>query len=220
MNNTIKIILVDDHKIFLDGLAMMLNTISDFKVVGTASNGEDFLEQVILKMPDVVFMDIIMPGMNGFEATRKGKKIAPGIKIIALTTFGEENYIRKMMDIGADGFMLKNAEKHEFEKAVKMATKGESYFSHELLMSFSNNLAFSKRNLPFNESCKSLSPKELQVLELICKGMSNDEIAAEMNISARTIEGHRSKLLNKTGCKNSVQLVLFAIKNNIVNITR
>jgi DNA-binding NarL/FixJ family response regulator len=210
-----KAYIIDDHKIFRDGMKLLLEDMDNVELVGEASNGKVFIESLFLSKPDIAFIDISMPEMNGIETTKKALKIFPELKIIALTSFGEESYFYKMIDAGAHGFMLKTAERFEFEKAIQMVSKGENYFSHEILLNISKsklNADLKKGQTIFN----LLTNKEKEVFKLICKGLSNDDIAEELNISKRTIEGYRSKILNKTNCDNSVQLVLFAIKNDLL----
>lgn len=212
-----KISIIDDHKIFRDGLKLLLEDIKNIELTGDYPNGKVFIEDLLINKPEIAFMDISMPEMNGIETTKKAIKLHPSLKIIALTSFGDESYFHKMNEAGAIGFMLKTAERYEFEKAIEMVSKGENYFSHEVLL----NLTKSNINSEMKKNKKifeSLTKKEKEVLELTCKGLPNEEIAEHLNISKRTIEGYRSKILNKTGCKNSVQLVLFALKNNFFDI--
>lgn len=212
-----KIYIVDDHKIFRDGMKLLLDDIDGVEQVGEAPNGKVFIENLLLAKPDIAFIDISMPEMNGIVTTQKALKIMPGLKIIALTSFGDESYFHKMIDAGASGFMLKTAERFEFEKAIQTVASGKSYFSHEVLLNITrtNISAKIKKN---KEIYHSLTKKEKEVFVLICKGYSNDDIADKLEISKRTIEGYRSKILSKTNCKNAVQLVHFALNNNLIEL--
>lgn len=212
----IEIIIVDDHKIFRNGLKLLLSEIDNVKVIAEASNGEEFLKIVEKNKPDIVFMDISMPVMDGIQATKKALEKNPELKIIALTTFGDENYLKKMIEVGAEGFLLKNADKEEFEKALKMVNEGSNYLSSELLISLTQKILDYKRIAKPKE--EKFNKREMDILKLISKGYSNREIADTIYLSRRTIEGYRSKLLRKTETKNSIELVIYAIKNKIIEI--
>ena len=218
MNKT-KVIIVDDHEIFRDGLKQLLENISEIEIVGEASNGEEFLEQLVLLQPDLVFMDIEMPRMNGIDATIKAKRIKKDVKIIVLTSFDDKIYLKKMFESGANGYMLKNSDKFEFKKVIHNINNGEQYISYDLLQDMSGRSILSElsESQVAKEMELTLSTKEKIVLQDICQGKLNDEIAKNIGVSVRTIEGYRSKLLAKTNCKNTAQLIVCAIKHKIVN---
>jgi len=211
-----RIIVVDDHEIFRDGLKFVLSQSDNTEIIGEATNGEEFLELIETITPDLVLMDIAMPVMDGIEATQKALERNPNMKIIALSMFGDEEYYFKMIHAGVKGFVLKKSGKKELEKAIVEVMKGDSYFSNELLRNIILNLAETKETKSTNNS--SLTKREHEVLQLICKGFSNTEIADSLHISAKTVEGHRTNLLSKTGVKNSINLVMYAIKNKIIEI--
>jgi len=215
--NIIKIVLVDDHSIFAKGLSMLLNEVQDFKVIGEASNGEEFIESLLFWKPDIVLMDIKMPEMNGIEATKKGIHLIPNLKVIALTMFGEPHYCKQMAEAGASGFVQKNISRQELEEAIRKVYRGENYFSKEILKSISNKNN-NKDNLFIEAYNEKLTEREYEVLKYIVLGLSAQEIAEKMFISFRTVEGHRASLISKTGTRNVVDLVIFAIKNNIIDI--
>jgi len=215
--NIIKIVLVDDHSIFSRGLSLLLNEISDFKVIGEATNGKDFIDSLLLWRPDVVLMDIKMPGMDGIEASKQALEIMPGLKIIALTMFGEPHYCKLMAEAGASGFIQKNVSKIELENAIRKVSKGENYFSQEIMKDIS--IKSSAKSGLFIESLNEMiTEREYEVLKYITMGLSAQEIAEKMFISFRTVEGHRANLISKTGTRNVVDLVIFAIKNKIVEV--
>lgn len=220
MNNisTIKptIIIVDDHLIFQQGLKAMINAENIATVIGEAANGKEFLELLSFQQPDLVLMDIDMPKMNGMEATQKAMELIPDIKIIALTMFGDEDYYYKMIDLGVKGFILKSTGIDELEKAIHDVMNGESYFSNELLRKIIRNFS---RNIQKEETeNKILTSREVEVLQQICLGSTTEEIAQKLNISPKTVKSHRSNLLEKTACKNTPNLILFAIKNKIIDL--
>ena len=217
MEKRYKLILVDDHSIFRDALKFVLAQSEEVDVIAEASNGNELLDLLETKLPDLILMDIAMPGLNGVDATREALSRYPDLKIIALSMYGDELYYYKMLEAGAQGFVLKESGSDELLKAIKTVMSGESYFSNHILCNIIRD--FSHQNIPHEESEKKeikLSKRENEVLELICAGYSNIEIAAKLGISKRTIEGHRSSLISKTGAKNSIHLVLFAMKHNIL----
>lgn len=208
------IIIVDDHLIFRQGLKSLI-TIEDIAtVIAEASDGKEFIDLLASHKPDLVLMDINMPRMNGMEATQKALELMPDLKIIAFTMFGEEEYYYKMIDLGVKGFILKSSGINELEKAIHDVMMGESYFSNELLRKIINN--FSRKNSHKPAEMAGLTVRELEVLQQICFGLNNEEIAKKLFISPNTVKSHRSNLFEKTGCKNTPGMILFAMKNKII----
>jgi DNA-binding NarL/FixJ family response regulator len=213
-----KIFLVDDHTLFRNGLRGLLDSREDCVVVGEASTGEEFLEQLQECDADVVFMDIAMPGIKGDEATARALEIRPDLKVITLSMFGDDDYYFRMVSVGAKGFLLKSSDIDEVIAAIETVAMGGSYFSQELLDSLVSNLRTTPQ--PENEQVdeESLSERELEVLLEICRGLSNQQIADKLFISKRTVDKHRANILAKTGCPNTANLVVYAIKHNLVEI--
>ncbi|RUT78332.1 response regulator transcription factor [Ancylomarina longa] len=209
-----KVIIVDDHKMFRSGLRFLLNNVPDIKVIGEAANGSEFLQMAEKEPIDIALMDINMPEMNGIEATKIAMEKFPDLKVIVLSMHGEEVYYDQMLDAGVKGFLLKNSGADELIQALEAVMAGKSYFSQELLV----NILDQKRQQKLNTNAVKLSNRELEVLKLICDGYSNAEIAEALFISQRTVDRHRSNLLSKTACKNSTSLVMYAVKNRIVEI--
>lgn len=210
------VIIVDDHLIFQQGLKAMITAENIATVVGEASNGKELIDILTSCNPDLVLMDIDMPHMNGMEATKKAIELCPDIKIIALTMFDNEDYYYKMIDCGVKGFILKSTGINELEKAIHDVMLGESYFSNELLRKIIRN--FSHKDSQKQTDINHLTDREIEVLQQICLGSTTDEIAKKLNISPKTVKSHRSNLLEKTNCKNTPSLILFAIKNKIINL--
>lgn len=211
----IKITIVDDHALFRNGLKILLNTSKGLEVIGESGNGKEFIESLDDNFPDVVLMDISMPVMDGIEATKRAIERFPDLKIIALSMFGEEDYYYKMIDAGVKGFLLKNSEITEVTEAILQVSGGNSFFSQELLYNVIKNFKAQKES---EEETANLSTRELQVLEEICKGLSNQEIADALFISKRTVDKHRANLLSKTNSKNTANLIMYAIKNKLVSV--
>jgi DNA-binding NarL/FixJ family response regulator len=210
-----KVIIVEDHDIFRDGLVSLLTMKGIAEVIGVASNGEEFLEILENNTPDIVLMDISMPVMNGHIATVEAIKKYPDLKILVLSMFGDEKYYYQMIDAGVKGFILKSSGKEELINAIKLVAQGNSYFSNELLRNIIIN--FGKKEVTETKTEK-LTNREFEILNLMCAGMSANEIANELNLSKKTVEGHRTNLFIKTQTKNSVALVIYAIKNRLVEI--
>ncbi len=217
MKSNVKILIVEDQYIFRNGLKLLLNEIHDVVLIGECSNGLEFLEFIETKMPDIVLMDIKMPMMDGFEATRIATQKYPNIKIVILSMFGEENYLVRMLEAGIKGFLLKNVEEDELRKAINLVSEGKNYFSNELLPALTNS--FMKKKNDEDEKVSvidKLTSRELEILQLISRGYTNKEIAEVCFISPRTVGGHRTSLLSKTLSKNTADLVGYAIKYNLI----
>ncbi|WP_088653978.1 response regulator transcription factor [Geofilum rhodophaeum] len=212
---SIRVFLVDDHTLFLKGLKSLLDPLHDFTVVGEAYNGLEFLEKYEAARPDVVLMDISMPEMNGIEASKKVLEQDPNLKIITLSMYGDQEYYSRMLEIGVRGFVLKDSDIQEVKTAIHTVAEGGNYFSQPLLRGL---ILARKENPPTEQEDDQLSERELEVLLEICQGLSNNEIADKLFISKRTVEKHRANVLLKTGCKNTASLVVFAIKNHLVEL--
>jgi len=214
-DSTCKILLVDDHTLFRNGLRILLNTVEKYDVVGEAANGQEFLELLGKDLPDIVLLDIEMPVMDGITAANAAIEKYPELKIITLSMYGEEDYYYKMVDAGVKGFLLKNSDMNEVKNAIDTVYEGGNYFSSELLQNLVNSLRSSAKT---REPQSELSEREIEILILICQGFSNQEIADQLFISKRTVDKHRANILEKSQCKNTAQLVMYAIKNQLVEI--
>jgi len=211
MTTKTQVIIVDDHEIFRKGFAMVIGTFPDIELVGEASNGQEFLDLIEKTKPDLVFTDIKMPVLNGIDASRIAMERFPDLKIVALSMFGEEKYLQSMMEAGAIGFLLKNVKREELEIAIKLYLQGKNYYSEELLMFFTKKYISNKPD-------SDISKRELEVLDFVAKGFTNQEISDKLFISLRTVEGHKTNLIQKTGSKNIVDLLIYAIKNGLIKI--
>lgn len=212
-----KILIVDDHALFRSGLRLLLSSNANYEVIGEASNGIEMLKCLETTLPDVVLLDISMPVMNGIQAATEAFMLFPDLKIITLSMYGEEDYYFKMVNLGVKGFLLKNSDINEVLSALESVLDGGSYFSQELLFNLVSNLRSSNETAA-EENEASLSNRELEILLLISKGMTNNEIAESLYISKRTVDKHRANILEKTQCKNTANLVVYAIKNKMVVI--
>ena len=215
MNKKIKVFIVDDHEIFRNGLKLVFSKNNDIEVIGEAGSGEEFLQQMGNIDVDVVLMDIKMKGINGIETTEKAIQKKPDIKVLVLSTFGEEEFLHQIISVGAKGFLIKNIDKEALFTAIKLVDEGQNYFSPELLPFFTNKYINQNNN---SDPEIQLTKREIEILELIGEGLSNNEIADKLFISVRTVDTHKNNLISKTGSKNVVSLLIYAIKNKIINI--
>jgi DNA-binding NarL/FixJ family response regulator len=217
----VKVFIVDDHKIFREGLKLLLSTIGGITVIGEASNGKAFLTILNDIDPDIIFMDINMKEMDGIEASEKALQIKPDLKIIALTSFEDEEYFNRMTDLGVKGYLLKNSIKEDFERAINKVFEGYSYYSDELIVKLTRKMAeidkVRKKNEP---EVIVFSDEERELLKYICQGYTNKQIADILHLSSRTIEAHRARLLDKTNTKNSVSLAVYAISNKLIEVEK
>src|SRR5665647_449542 len=210
----IKIALADDHQLFRNGLKILLGSFNEFEVVVEASNGNELLRALETSPADIVLMDISMPEMDGVEATGILSRQMPGTRVIALSMYGEEEYYYRMVYAGAKGFILKDSDITDVHDAIIAVHKGGNYFSQELLYHVINRI----KNREQEVKSSSLSKREKEILLKICEGLSNHEIADSLFISKRTVDKHRANLLAKTGSKNTASLILYAIKNRLIEI--
>ena len=210
-----KIALVDDHTLFRTGLAGLLSQHDGFEVVADVGSGEEFLVMLPSLDVDVVFMDISMPGMDGAETTRRALAERPDLRIVTLSMYGDEHYYTRMMESGASGFLLKDSDIEEVYSAVEVTMAGDSYFSSALLGTLTRNMSMLAVDEPADDQ---LSNREVEILVEVCRGLSNQEIADKLFISKRTVDKHRANIMEKTGCKNTANLVVYAIKNHLVDL--
>jgi DNA-binding NarL/FixJ family response regulator len=213
----IKYIIADDHKIFRQGLRYALADDHKLKLAGEAENGEMLLQLFEKHKPDVVLLDLKMPVMDGIDATKKIHSAHPDTKILMLTTYDDEHFILHLLELGANGYLLKNAEPDEIKRAMHAVFENGYYFndlmSSTMLRTITNKNSLNNK---FKEGIR-LNERETEVLKLICAELTTVEIAEKIFLSPRTIEGLRTSLIEKTGVKNVAGLVLYAIKNGIVN---
>jgi DNA-binding NarL/FixJ family response regulator len=202
------IILVDDHRLFRCGLKYMLEESGKYQVIAESSDAPELLELLKVLKPDLVIMEIKMPVVNGMEIVRKILVQYPRLNILLLSMYGEPEYYSALLDLGIKGFMLKDADSEELFLVINKILTGGTYFSQELLLNI-----IRKNSMP---QPVKLSQREKEILIFIGQGLSNQEISVKLSISPRTVERHRTNLLDKTGSKNSVRLIVYALKNNLI----
>jgi DNA-binding NarL/FixJ family response regulator len=214
----IKLIIADDHEMFRDGFKLMLTKQKDILLVAEAENGKELLELVGIHKPNVVVTDIKMPVMDGIEAAKKISEHFPDIGIIGLSMFDEDDLIVDMLEAGAKGYLLKNSSKEQITEAIKTVYNGDPYYCRTTSRKLTEMIAKSRYN-PYKKTAKpEFSDREKDIIELICHEMTNKEIAEKLFLSVRTVEGHRLNIMEKMGVKNSVGVVVYALKNGIAKI--
>jgi DNA-binding NarL/FixJ family response regulator len=212
----IKYAIADDHKIFRQGLRFALNDEGSIECIGEADNGVSLLELLKSEQPDVVLLDLKMPEMDGMQTTQEIRKLYPDMKIIILTMFDDEHFIIHLMENGANGYLIKNAEPDEIKTAIRSAHETGYYFNDLVSNTMLKSLVKKEKASPRFKPEIKLNERETEVLKLICQEHTAAEIGEKVFLSARTVEGIRANLLEKIGVRNTAGLVLYAVKNGIV----
>lgn len=213
----IRIAVTEDMPIVLEGVRLLLERVSDFEVVAEYGNGKEMLDNIGHSGADIVLTDIDMPVMDGKTATRQLLSKHPEKKVIALSMYSDYVNYSDMINSGARGFVLKQSSINELEKAIRDVYNGGSFFSTVLLQNIIINLSSSAAKKSSEESIPQLTKKEIEMLKYICQGLSNKELAEELCVSVKTVESHKTKLIEKTSAKNTSGLIIWAIKNKIVD---
>jgi two-component system nitrate/nitrite response regulator NarL len=215
--NRIKLLLVDDHPIVLDGIKTHLCAQPEFEVVGTAANGEEALREAKLTLPNVVLMDISMPNMNGLEAMARLRKQVPTAKILILTMHDTKEYIAQIVRLGGRGYLLKDCSPAELVRAIKLVHSGEVYFSPAISKVLVEGMVDGDKNKAFGAT-QSLTDREGEVLSLIAEGLLNKQIADRLGIGVRTIETHRERIMRKLDIHTVAGLTKYAITQGMTSM--
>lgn len=214
----IHIVIADDHELFREGFKVMAAKFSEVSLLGEASNGAELLEVVSNVSPEVVLTDIKMPVMDGIEVTKKLTEEFPHVRVIALSMFNEENLIIDMLEAGAKGYLLKNAGKEDIIEAIKAVNQDRTYYCKQTSAKLLELIAKSKFNPNKKVQKPEFTAREISIIQLICDQKSNKEIADNLSLSIRTIEGYREKIQEKMQVQNTAGIVVYAIKNGIYKI--
>jgi DNA-binding NarL/FixJ family response regulator len=217
---SIRILLADDHQLFIDGIASLLSRIEDVTVVATANNGNEVLKVLANQTCDLVIMDVHMPGMDGIETTRVIRQLHPSVKVLTLTMDNELGITKQILKAGASGYILKNTGRDEFEKAIRKIVAGENYFSEAVMLELAQQYMPQpiKQKDAKGSAPQLLSRRESEILSLIAREYSNQEIGEKLFISSKTVETHRKNLMRKLGVKNALGLVKAAIRSGLLEI--
>lgn len=211
----IKIMIADDHSMIREGLKNLLELDGDIQVIAEAVDGEDCLNKLQVAKPDVLLLDINMPKKNGLEVLKSLKSKKSKLKVLVLTVHNEIEYLMKAVDIGVNGYVLKDSESAELKKAIFTVAEGETYIQPSLIPALNAKMIETNKDA---EKIKSLTKRELDVLKLLAVGMYNKEVGKRLEISERTVKNHVSNIFKKLGVTDRTQAAVFAIRNNLVQI--
>jgi two-component system nitrate/nitrite response regulator NarL len=215
-NKMIRVLLVDDHPLVLDGINACLSSEPNIEVVGQANNGLEALELAEALSPDVVLMDVSMPVMNGLEATKELKLRFPDFRVLILSMHENREYILQLIQSGAAGYVLKDVSSKELVKAIEVVHQGGTYFSSRASDTLVRQFDSGRRNSGVDDSRPSLTKREETVLKLLAEGGSNKDIARQLDISVRTVETHRQNIKQKLNIQTAAGLAKYAIENSII----
>ena len=217
----IKVLLVDDHRLLREGLTAILNQVEDIEIVGSASSGEDAISIFPSLKPDVILMDIMMGGMTGIEATRWIKEQSDSVKVILISSEVKKELVTAGIQSGIDGYLHKDVEKDILIEAIRTVKKGGRYFNEAITSLVFEDFYQKKKMTQTNGKItmpNDLTKREQEVLASVASGKSNQEVADELFISTKTVDTHKSHILDKLGLKNTAELVRYAIKNNLIKL--
>ena len=216
MSATIRVVIADDHEIFRDGLALMLSKQKNIQLVGQAENGRQLVDMVLSLLPDIILTDIKMPLMDGVEAARYIIQKIPDAKIIALSMFDEENLVVDMLEAGAKGYLLKNADKQEILEALATVYENNTYYCRLTTARLASMIVKSR----FSDSKKmkpvEFNEREKEIIRYICQQDTAQQIADKLFLSKRTVEGYRTRILEKMNVKNTAGVVIYAMKHHLI----
>lgn len=218
--SNIQLFVVDDHPIFVDGIVNLLKDTPGFEIIGTASNGQEFLDKIKSRQPDIVLMDINMPVMDGIEATKELKLNYPKVKVIALTMFNDIRFIKDLLETGAKGYVLKNISREDLIKAIHTVSEGKPFLDSTVQEKVISSMSATDED-EFDEKeadamVQNITSRELEILQLIALGLTSQDISQKLFISKNTVETHRKNLLAKLNVKNTASLLKFAYKKGLV----
>lgn len=211
----IKIMLVDDHEMVREGIKQLIEFDKDIQVISQASNGEECLKQLRVELPDIILLDVNMVGMNGIDVLKEIRKNRIPVKVAMLTVHNEIEYLVSLVDIGVEGYILKDSSSAELVRAIKHIYQGETYIQPDLIPALNSRLIHRDED---KEKIEALTKRELEVLKLVAKGHFNKEIAIQLDISERTVKNHISSIFRKIDVSDRTQAAVFAIKNNLIKI--
>ncbi|MEM4234963.1 MAG: response regulator transcription factor [Candidatus Methanomethylicaceae archaeon] len=216
MTEKIRVLIVDDHEIVLQGLKFYLSTQSDIEVVGTAQTGEEAIKLAVEFQPNVIIMDLVMPGMDGIEAAREIKNQMPDIAILALTSFVDQKKVLDALNAGVSGYVTKNTGSKDFVAAIKSVANGEIFLSTQAAKYLAQ---YMQQQSTLKGELDKLTEREIEIVRLVAQGLNNKEIALRLDISIKTVKTHISNILQKLNLDNRTQIALFALRHNLIDLS-
>jgi two-component system response regulator NreC len=212
----IRILIADDHALVRSGLSVVLNSQPDFEVVGEAATGRETIERVVALKPDILLLDIAMPDGNGLDAAQEIRRKAPDVRIIVLTMYDDEGYLRQFLAIGAAGYVLKKAADTELADAIRAVNRGESFVYPSLMPRLIDSYLGREAPQVRSPRSDSLSPREKEVMRLVALGYTSQQIADRLVIGTSTVDTHRSRIMEKLGLTSRAQLVRYALARGLL----
>lgn len=217
MNQQIRLMIADDHEIFRDGLALMLSKQKNIQLVGQASDGRELVELLETTPADIIMTDLKMPLMDGVTATRILLQKYPDLKIIALSMFDEEDLIVEMLEAGAKGYLLKNADKTEILEAISQVSDDHIFYCRQTSAKLAAMIVKSRFDSGREKEKVTFTDREKEIIKLICQQYTAQQIGEKIFLSKRTVEGHRTRILEKMNVRNTAGVVVFALKHNLIS---
>jgi DNA-binding NarL/FixJ family response regulator len=214
----IKVVLAEDHAIVRKGLKLLITAEPDFEIAGETDNGRGAVELAKRVRPNVVLMDVVLVGMDGHQATQKIMRSAPGTKVLVLSSYGDDESVRKMMEAGASGYLTKHTAAQDLLRAIREVDKGNAFFSPSIAQRLRQQLRTAFVNGQKTETPGQLSPRETEVLTLIGEGMANKQIASSLKLSIKTIEKHRQQVMDKLNIHDVAGLTRYAVAHGLVSV--
>lgn len=213
----IRIVIADDHNVVRSGLRVLLNAQADLEIVGEAASGAEAVERVVALRPNVILLDIAMPGMNGLEAARQIRRDAPEVQILILTMHDDEEYVRLFLEMGVAGYVLKNAADTELADAIRTIHRGESFVYPPLMPALIESVLGPSDGSVSRSDREALSPRETEVLRLVALGYTSQQVADQLEIGVSTVETHRARIMEKLGLRGRAQLVRYAMAQGLLD---
>jgi two-component system response regulator NreC len=218
-SRAVRVVLADDHRLMRQSLRILLDSRPEVVVVGECGNGRETVALVEKLRPDVVLMDIAMPELNGIEATRQVRRLAPGTRVIMLSAYGDREQVKLALRAGASGYIIKRSDIEELLMAISLVSHGNSYFSNDLAEQLDvSELSYEARRPEQTSLLNRLTTREMEVLQLIAEGHTGKSIGERLVISPKTVEGHKTRLMTKLGARNRTDLLRFALKAELIQL--
>lgn len=216
MSTPIKIAIADDHALFRRGMVSLLNSVPEFEVLYEAGNAQELIEKLPSQMPDLVIMDLKMPVMDGMKGTEVIREHWPALKVLVVSMIDEDHFVSHLMELGANGYLLKDADPDEVETAIKTIINEDYYYGPFLSKVMHRRMVErTKKKQPSFTNNIQLTEREIEIIKLICEGLTTTQIADKVYLSPRTVDGHRNSIMDKLGVKNTAGVVVYAVKNQL-----
>lgn len=212
----LKVLIADDHGLVRKGLRLLLEQYSELEVVGEAANGRDVVKLATDLSPDIILMDVAMPLLNGIEAAEQVRKLNSGIGVIMLTMHADESYVLRALNAGVKGYLLKESAEDDLLRAVKAVSQGKPFFSPAITQTLLDDYMRVLKQEGLSDTFELLTAREKEVLQLLAEGKTNKDVAAILDVSLYTVESHRTNLMQKLNVHNTAEIVLYAVRKNLV----